>query len=163
MGKHLKNLVIILSIILIGCTAFATPEPTAEVIQNDDTVVVTRKKKEEVKEPQKDETTKVKTKQEKEEKPKKEKTKKKTKPQYLGLKIYKKPKTKTETKKVEKKQCIDDPESICNARRLKSAKPFEKIKAPRYSRTYDNKYRKSRPTILPPVKPAEAIPIINCY
>lgn len=162
MGKQLEKLIVILGLILIGTAVFA--EQTVQDIPNDNPVLVTREKKtEEVKQKPKEELQ-AKTNINKQKPTKTTKNSKKTyQPQYLGLKIYENRKPKQEVAKTKKTRCIDDPKSICNTRKLKPAKPYDIPKTPRYSRTYDNKYRKSRLPDLPPLKPAVPIPIITCY
>jgi hypothetical protein len=164
MGKQLEKLIVILGLILIGTAVFA--EQTVPDIPNDNPVLVTREKKtEEVKQPEKDLQTKKDSpccKNKKNNKATKN-AKKSNKPQYLGLKIYETKKPQQKVQQPKKLKCADDPKSICNTRKLKPAKPYDIPKAPRYSRTYDDKYRKSRLPDLPPLKPAVPVPIITCY
>ncbi len=163
MGKQLEKLIVILGIILIGTAVFA--EQTVKDVPSNNPVLVTReKKKEEIKQPTKElQSKKTPPCCKKQNKTKTAKKAKPSKPQYLGLKIYEIEKPKPKVAKVKKLRCIDDPKSICNERRLKPAKPYLIPKAPRYSRTYDDKYRKSGLPDFPPLKPAEPIKIISCY
>lgn len=167
MGKQLEKLIVILGLLLMGSAVFA--EDIAQNIPSNDPVVVTRKQQESknvVKQPQKVLQTPKTTpccKKAPSRKTTAKKSKPTDKPQYLGLKIYQKPKAKTKVVKTKKYRCIDDPKSICNTRRLKPAEPFYTYKAPRYSRTYSDRYRKSRLPDYPPLKLAKPIPITTCY
>ena len=151
----------------MGTAVFA--EETAQDIPSNDPVVVTRKQhetKNTVKQPTKVLQTKKITpccKKVQNKKTTAKKSKPTDKPQYLGLKIYQNPKQKQKVVKTKKYRCIDDPKSICNTRRLKPAEPFYTYKAPRYSRTYSDRYRKSRLPDYPPLKLAKPIPITTCY
>ena len=147
----------------MGTAVFAND--TVQDIPNNDPVVVTRKQqsqKVQTKQPQKKVTRTVPpcgcTKQKV-----KNTAKKQNKSVYTGLTIYKVQKPKQKVVNVKKPRCIDDPKSICNTRRLKVAKPYYIPKVPRYSRTYNNKYRKFKLPDYPPLKPAKPIEITTCY